>query len=248
MEAPSSSGLAWWVRWLAVLVPGDIRHDFLGNLHADLCELNEAGASRLKVALTAARELVRGFAQHAPLQPSVTGTLDKPEVAAWSAGVGRIAWWLCGPALFAGYLFGSLALLLTGAGLVVLAFASLVTLAVTAREPLPKPQARFMAAILGGTVAALLLILVFGVLTIALLGLASLFSSNLIAALAVKTLVFLALAIACGVTGSGWVPEEWSAKRLVMNEEIGDEIGLPEPAPEQHEEPAPAREAAASST
>ena len=78
MEATPKSGLAWWVRRLAIFVPRDIRRDFVGNLWADNREMQEAGASRLKVSLSMARALLEGFAQHAPLEPAVTGTSEVP--------------------------------------------------------------------------------------------------------------------------------------------------------------------------
>ncbi|MHC4134591.1 MAG: hypothetical protein ACYS0K_06370 [Planctomycetota bacterium] len=220
MEAASNSGLAWWVRRLVIFVPKDIRREFVGNLQADCHEMREAGASRLKVSLSMARALLEGFAQHAPLEPAVTGSSDKPVWAAWSTGVGRISWRLLGPGLFLGYVLGSVPVLLSAVGLLVLSFACLVTLAVTGKNPLPEAQSRFMATILGGTVATLLTLFAFAIPTVVLIGLASLFSVTLVSALAIKAYVFVATATACGITGSGWVPQEWTPKRLVENEDI----------------------------
>jgi hypothetical protein len=239
MEAASKSVLPWWVRWLVVLVPGDIRRDFVGNLQADVEEMQASGTSRLKVSLFQARALLEGFAQHAPLEPAVTGSSDKPELAAWSTGVGRIAWRLLGPGLFAAYLLGSVPVLLGAVGLLVLAFACLVTLAVSGQNPLPEDQSRFMASILGGTVATLLTLLAFAVPTVVLIGLASLFSVTLVSALAIKAYVFLATAIACGVTGSGWVPQEWTPKRLVENEDVYHPEEQEAETAEAPEEPVP---------
>ena len=239
MDAVPKSGLAWWVRRLVIFVPKDIRHDFVGNLQADCEEMQEAGASRLKLSLSMARGLLEGFAQHAPLEPAVTGNADKPQLAAWSTGVGWIAWRLLGPGLFLGYVLGSVPLILGSVGLLMLSFACLVALAVSGKNPLPESQSRFMAAILGGTVATLLTLLAFAIPTIVLIGLGSLFSVALISALAIKAYVFVATATVCGITGSGWVPQEWTPKRLVENE------GLHRHDVEGEEAEAPAEEVAA---
>jgi hypothetical protein len=220
MEAESTFKLAWWVRWLVIFVPRDIRRDFVGNLEADGQEMHEAGASRLKVSLSMAWALLEGFAQHAPLEPAVTGSSDKPGWAAWATGMGWVSWRLLGPGLFLGYVLGSAPLMLGAVGLLVLAFTSLVILAVTGKNPLPESQSRFMAAILGGTVATLLTLFAFAVPTAVLIGLGSLLSVALIPAVAIKVYVFLATLTACGITGSGWVPDEWTPKRLVENEDV----------------------------
>lgn len=240
MEAASKTGLAWWVRRLVVFVPKDIRHDFVGNLHADCVELRAAGASRLKVSFAMALALLEGFAQHAPLEPAVTGTKDKPELAAWSTGVGRISWRLLGPAVFVGYVLGSLPLFLVAIGLLMLSFTCLVALAVTGHNPLPEDQSRFMAGILGGTIAMLLTLLAFAIPTAVVIGLASLFSVTIVSALVIKAYVFVATLTACGITASGWVPREWTPKRLVENDDVyHDEY-------EGEDAQAPAEEAATS--
>jgi hypothetical protein len=237
MEAMSHSGPPWWVRRLVIFVPRDIRHDFIGNLYADAREMHEAGASRLKVSLSMARALLEGFAQHAPLEPAVTGTSDNPELAAWSTGVGWFSWRLLGPGLFLGYILGSVPVILSAVALLVLSFACLVTLAVTGKNPLPETQARFMAAILGGTIATLLTLLVFAIPTVVVIGLASLFSVTLVSALAIKAYVFVATLTACGITGSGWVPQEWSPQRLVENDDVYHEEDEGEEAEAPAEEP-----------
>jgi hypothetical protein len=71
-----------------------------------------------------------------------------------------------------------------------------------------------VAAVLGGTLATLLLTFVFGALTIALLALASIFSSGLLMGLAVQALVLVTTTSLAGITGTGWVPEEYAPKRL----------------------------------
>jgi hypothetical protein len=220
MDAVPKSGLAWWVRRLVIFVPKDIRHDFIGNLQADSDEMHAAGASRLKMSLSMARALLEGFAQHAPLEPAVTGSADKPELAAWSTGVGWVSWRLLGPGLFVGYLLGSVPLILSAVGLLMLSFACLVALAVSGQNPLPESQSRFMAAILGGTVATLLTLFAFAIPTAVLIGLGSLLSLPWISEQAINAYVLVATLTACGVTGSGWVPTEWTPKRLVENEDV----------------------------
>lgn len=236
MEAVSKSVLPWWVRRLVVFVPRDIRHEFVGNLEADCYEMQEAGVSRLKVSLAMIGSLLEGFAQHAPLEPAVTGSSDKPAWAAWSTGVGSITWRFLGPGLFLGYLLGSAPVLLSAVGLLVISFACLVTLAVTGKNPLPVSQAKFMAAILGGSVATLLTLLAFAIPTVVLIGLASLFSVTLISALAIKVYVFVATLTACAITGSGWVPEEWTPKRLVENDDVYHHEDEESEAPVEEEE------------
>ena len=220
MEAAPNSGLAWWVRRLVIFVPKDIRHEFVGNLQADCFEMQQTGASRLKMSLSMARALLEGFAQHAPLEPAVTGSSDKPEMAAWSTGVGRFSWRLLGPGLFLGYVLGSVPVLLSAVGLLMLSFGCLVALAVTGKNPLPEGQAKFMATILGGTVATLLTLLAFAIPTIVVIGLASLLPDSPIAGWVITAYVFVATATVCGITGSGWVPQEWTPKRLVENDDV----------------------------
>ena len=59
--------------------------------------------------------------------------------------------------------------------------------------------------------------LFFGAVTIGFLALASIFSSGLLMGFAVKSLVFLATLSLGVVAGSGWQPEEYMPKRIVVN-------------------------------
>ena len=219
------------LRLLCILVPGDIRHDFEANLVADHKQRLEERGSRWRAALGAARQLVTGFAQYAPLQPSITGRWSKPEVAARSAAFGRSAWTLSGPLLFAGVVFDSVPLIITGAALVLVAFGLLVTVTATARDPLPERQSRFVAAVLGGTVATLALVFVCAFPLCLLLAVASALDLAGLVGSAIHALIFVATAALAGVTGSAWVPEEWSPSRLVdirkPAEEAAEEVAEP---------------------
>jgi len=209
-----------WIRTLSLVVPRDIRHEFVGNVLADRQELAEQGVPRWRRNVALVRELLNGFAQYAPLNPLLTASSPKPDVAAQAARYGWLAWRVAGPAMLLGYLGGRWWLLGLGALLLVAAYAALVTLLLTAKSPLSEPQSRLIAGLLGGTLSGLLLVCVFGVLTIGFLALASLFDSGLIAAFAVRSLLFEALTVVACVTLSGWVPKEWTAKRLVENADV----------------------------
>jgi len=209
-----------WIRTLSLIVPRDIRHDFVGNVLADRHEMAEQGIPRWRRNIALGRELLNGFAQYAPLNPLLTVRSPKPDVAAQAARYGWLAWRAAGTAMLIGYLGSRWWLLGLGAFLIVAAYAGLVTLLVTAKSPLPGSQSRLIAGVLGGTLSGLLLVCVFGVLTIGFLALASLFNSGLIAGFAVRSLLFEALIVVACVTLSGWVPQEWTAKRLVENPDV----------------------------
>lgn len=206
-----------WVKAFTLVVPGDIRRDFTANLLADRREMEAKGVSPLRMNFSLVCELLNGFAQYAPLRPVVASTSPKPRIAERAALGGAIAWRSAGPALLVGYLLSSTLLIVLGGLLLVGAFGCLVTVAATSGNPMPERQQRFVASVLGGTLASLLLILFFGMLTIGLLALASVFSSGLLAGLAVQALVLVATASLGIVAGSGWVPEEYTPKRLVVN-------------------------------
>ncbi|HEX5136637.1 MAG TPA: hypothetical protein VFY93_06675 [Planctomycetota bacterium] len=206
-----------WVKAFAIVVPGDIRRDFTANLIADRREMQARGVSPLRMNFSLLCELLNGFAQYAPLRPVVASASPKPRIAEKAALGGAIAWRSAGPALLIGYLLSSTLLIVLGGLLLIGAFGCLVTVAATSGNPMPERQQRFVASVLGGTLASLLLILVFGLVTIGLLAAASVVSSGLLAGLAVKALVLVATASLGVVAGSGWVPEEYTPKRLVVN-------------------------------
>ena len=206
-----------WVKLLALVVPGDIRRDFTANLLADRREMQARGVSPLRINFSLVCSLLNGFAQYAPLRPVVAATSPKPRIAERGALIGSIAWRCAGPALLVGYLLSSTLLLVLGGILLAAAFGCLITVASTSVNPMPEREQRFVASVLGGTVASLLLVVVFGMATIGFLALASIFSSGLLMALAVKALVLVATASLGIVAGSGWVPEEYTPKRLVVN-------------------------------
>ncbi len=220
-----------WVKLFALVVPGDIRRDFTANLLADRREMQARGVSALRMNFSLLCEILNGFAQYAPLRPVVAASSPKPRIAERAAIGGNIAWRCAGPALLVGYLLSSTLLLVLGGLLLAGAFGCLVTVASTSGNPMPERQQRLCASVLGGTLASLLLVIVFGVATIGLLAIASIFSSGLLMGLVVKVLVLLATASLGIVAGSGWVPEEYSPKRLVVNAERL----AAEPAPEPDE-------------
>ncbi len=206
-----------WVKLLTLVVPGDIRRDFTANLLADRREQQARGVSALRMNFSLLCQLLSGFAQYAPLRPVVAATSPKPRIAERAALVGIIAWRSAGPALLVGYVLSSTLLIVLGGLLLATAFGCLVTVASTSVNPMPEQQQRLCASVLGGTLASLLLVIVFGVATLGLLAIASVFSSGLLMGLAVKALVLVATASLGVVAGSGWVPEEYTPKRLVVN-------------------------------
>jgi hypothetical protein len=222
-----------WVKALTLVVPGDIRRDFTANLLADRREMQAKGVSPLRMNFALVCALLNGFAQYAPLRPVVASTSPKPRIAERAALGGAIAWRSAGPALLVGYVLSSTLLIVLGGLLLVGAFGCLVTVAATSGNPMPERQQRFVASVLGGTLASLLLIVVFGLVTIGLLSVASIFSSGLLAGLAVKALVLVATAALGIVAGSGWVPEEYTPKRLVVNSDRVQHEFEPEPEPDE---------------
>jgi hypothetical protein len=208
------------VKILALVVPGDIRREFTANLLADRRDMQARGVSPLLMSFALCRELLAGFAQYAPLRPVVAGTSPKPRVAERAGLGGWISWRIAGPALFIGYILGSTLLLVLGGLLLAGAFGCLVTVASTATNPMPESQRRLVASVLGGTLATLLLIVFFGAATMGVLAIGSIFSSGLLMGLATTALVLVATSSLAIITGSGWVPEEYDPKRLVVNEEL----------------------------
>jgi hypothetical protein len=219
-----------WVKLLTFVVPGDIRRDFTANLLADRREMQAKGVSALRMNFSLVLTLLNGFAQYAPLRPVVAATTPRPRVAEKAALYGSIAWRCAGPSLFVGYVLSSTLLIVLGGILLAASFGCLVTVASTSLNPMPEREQHLVASVLGGTLASLLLVLFFGALTIGFLALASIFSSGLLMGFAVKSLVFLATASLAIVAGSGWIPEEYTPKRLVVN---SDRTRHQEPAPDE---------------
>jgi len=222
-----------WVKLLTLVVPGDIRRDFTANLLADRREQQARGVSALRMNFSLLSQLLNGFAQYAPLRPVVAATSPKPRLAQRAALIGTISWRSAGPALLVGYVLSSTLLIVLGGLLLATAFGCLVTVASTSGNPMPEQQQRLCASVLGGTLASLLLVIVFGVATIGFLAIASIFSSGLLMGLAVKALVLVATASLGVVAGSGWVPEEYTPKRLVVNV---DRLAQPAAAAPEHDE------------
>jgi len=220
MSANSPLNGPTWVKAASLVVPGDIRREFTANLLADRREMQARGVPSPLVTFHTCRELLAGFAQYAPLRPLVAGTSPKHHVAERAAVGGWIAWRVAGPAFLIGYVLGSIPLLVLGGVLLAGAFGALVAVASTARNPLTPHQARHVAGVLGGTLATLLLIVVFGLFTIGILAIASIFSSGLLMGLAVKALVLVATASLAVVSASGWVPQEYDPKRIAENDDV----------------------------
>ncbi len=215
MADPSKPASNRWLRLFSILVPGEIRHQFVGDLIAERQEMRDQKEQPALIFLMTLKVILDGIAQHMPLQPAPSGSIAQPPLAYRAALFGRIAWRISGPALFCGYLFGSGAVFWTGVAMLVLAFASVLAVAIAGREPMTVSQTRLVNGVLVGTFTALVLILVFSIASMGLLALATLFSSGLLASVAMSALAFVATAVACGISGSGWVPEEWYPKRLV---------------------------------
>lgn len=203
-----------WVRFFSRLVPGSLRTHFLPALLQERREMRERGVKRWRIELDSAGEILSGLAQRAPLWAAAPEPAAQPPLAEQCARVGWPVWRVAGPAMFLGHVTGSLPLFWIGAGLLLASFGALVGVVVAGREPHPEAHARFANAVLGGTLAALVLVLLFGVVTVTLLLVASATGWSLLASVAVHAHAFFATACACAITGSGWVPEEWYPRRL----------------------------------
>ena len=215
MADPSKSGGDRWLRLFAILVPREIRRQFVRDLIAERQEMRDKKEQPALVFFVSFKVILDGIAQHMPLQTAPSRSIAQPPLADRAAVFGWIAWRISGPALLCGYLFGSASVFWTGVAVLVLAFASVIAVAVAGRAPMSVKQARLVNGVLVGTFTALVLVLVFSVVAMGLLALATLFSSGLLASVAMSALAFVATAVACGISGSGWVPEEWYPKRLV---------------------------------
>lgn len=224
-----------WVKALTLVVPGDIRRDFAANLLADRREMEARGVSSLRMNFSLLLQLLNGFAQYAPLRPVVAATSPKPRIAERAALIGSISWRCAGPSFLVGYALSSTLLIVLGGLLLASAFGCLVAVASTSVNPMPERQQRLVASVLGGTLATLLLIVFSGLVTLGLLSIASIFSSGLLMSLAVKALVLISTASFGVVAGSGWVPEEYTPKRLVVNADRFTEDVEREPEPEPDE-------------
>ncbi len=215
MADPSKPSGDHWLRLLSILVPREIRHQLVGDLIAERQEMRDQKEQPALIFFLSLKEILDGIAQHMPLQPAPSGSIAQPPLADRAAVFGWIAWRISGPALLCGYLFGSASVFWTGVAVLVLAFASVLAVAMAGREPMTVSQTRLVNGVLFGTFTALVLILVFSVVAMGLLALATLVSSGLLASAAMSALAFVATAFACGISGSGWAPEEWYPKRLV---------------------------------
>lgn len=201
------------IRWLAMLAPAYMRHEFLGSLLALRSEMREKGVPRLRNLLATTRELARGAAQRAPLAwlPEKAVPAGADRLTAWA----RAAWRVSGPLLLAGYVVGALPIFL--GGLAAVAFALGCVFRAVARpgwDDAPD-DVRLVNSVLGSLVVVLAAALLLGVPAGTLLALASYFSVEWVAFVAVNTFVFGLLTLIAAVSGSGWVPEPWTSRHLV---------------------------------
>lgn len=205
-----------WVKRFSVLVPREIREHFLADLIAERADMRVRGVPRWRMTLATLKELLDGAAQHAPLRPRLpTSHHEQPAIAARSAQVGWIVWRLSGLCLFAGLVSGVTPLFVAGVFMLAASFASVAIVAATGQAPLAELQGRLVTGVLVGTLTVLAATIAFGGFSVVLLGLAGLFGSVGLGKFAMGALVFVATSVACAVSVSGWVPEEWYPKRLV---------------------------------
>jgi hypothetical protein len=214
MSAAVSVAEDRWVKLFSRLVPGELRTHFLPALLQERREMRARGVKRWKIELDSAGEILSGLAQRAPLWASAPEPAAQVPLAEGCARAGWPLWRLAGPAMFLGHVTGTLPLVWIGAGFLLASLAALVGVVAWGREPHPDAHARFANAVFGGTLAALVLVLLFGAVTVALLLVASATGWGFLASFAVHAHALFATACACAVTGSGWVPEEWYPRRL----------------------------------
>ena len=207
-----AESLPIWLRSLALLVPGVLRAQMLRALSERRREGAENGVPRWRVTLGTLRELMEGIAQRAPLRPPPARETDHLSRAARG---GWISWRLSGPLLLAGYVLSNAWLAALGVIALLSAFGCLVAVTYPDVARISTKETRFMNALLGGAVTALTLILAFGLFCGLLIAAGSLLSWGFLSALAMHLLVIAATTIACGITVSGWAPEEWYPEWLV---------------------------------
>jgi hypothetical protein len=136
----STSRADLWLRLFALLVPKEIRRQFLDDLLAERREMQERGVSRIRIELASFNEILNGIAQHVPLEPMAAGVTVRPQLAERAAWIGWIAWRIAGPALLVGFLVGPAPLFWYGVCSLALAFTCVITVTVAGPAPLSLHQ------------------------------------------------------------------------------------------------------------
>ena len=206
--------LSPWDRRLAclgLLFPRRVRHEYVAEMLATRVDARAAGHGMVLAALRTVRDVVIGIAQHAPLQMLPAELGDRSPLAS----AGHMSWRLSGPALFAGCLLGSVALLTAGGLLLAVSLGCLIALAGYGLDRECRPEVAFANTVLGGSVAVLAVATFLGAATAVLVAMAAALDDPRVAAVAAKGLLLAVAALLCAVTLSRGTPEPWEPRRLV---------------------------------
>lgn len=204
-----------WIGRLCLLVPGAIRHQFLGEILATRAELTERSVSPLLVNLSTILEVLRGLAQRAPLSESSAKGAEQTCSVRQAAIAGWVAWRVSGTALLLSLILGVGPLLWLGILSLFVAFTSLAIVVGTARAPWGHRVTRLVNGVLAGTVLVLTMTILFGLFAGLLFGLSAIFSLPWLAGIAFGMLGFVSLLSLSLATAVGWAPEPWAPQRLV---------------------------------
>ncbi|MHC4938277.1 MAG: hypothetical protein ACYTHK_04845 [Planctomycetota bacterium] len=214
MSKPSSDR---WIGPLLMLVPGDIRQQFKGEMVAERLDMRERGWKPWRVNIVTAGMLLAGVAQHVPLSRIDANAALQPEMADRAAMVGWILWRMCGPLLFLGYALSSGWLALLGGIALIGTFGCIGAVVAKGREPYDNTEARLLNGVFGGVAAVLVTTMLAGVFFSLLLLLGLAVGSTGLGAFAVKALVFVILLFVGSMCVAGWVPREWEPARMVRH-------------------------------
>jgi len=200
------------VKVIGLLVPGDLRFQFVGELVAERQESRERGEPSFERNWRSFTRLLLGIAQHAPLYAPSKSVLEPPARARHAARWGWYAWRAFGPMLALGVVLGSVLPFLV-AGL--LLAATLTCLVLASPAPLHQAQVRLINGALGGMIATLGLTLLFGLFSAFWIGLGSVLGWTWLSATVMQLLVWGVVAITAGICASGWTPTPWTPTRLI---------------------------------
>jgi hypothetical protein len=197
---------------LALLFPRRLRHEYMAEMLASRADLRLQGRPRILVALKTAWDVLAGVAQHAPLMPLPDVDQDDGDPL---AAAGRIAWRLCGPALFVGCLAGSIALLTAGGGLLAVALGILVALASRGIDDENRSHVALVNTVLSGGVVVMAVATFLGGVAAVVMAMAVALQDARTASAAATGLLLGVVGALAAVTLQRGTPEPWHPRRLV---------------------------------
>jgi hypothetical protein len=216
MTKPSKHGSDGWVRLLAIVVPREIRRQFVGELMAERTEMREQGVPPWRIKLRTIGALMVGLVQHAPLVE--VDPEEGPTSAAERAGtIGWLLWRASGPILFLGYAFSITALVVLGVLALIGCFACIGAVVVLSHEHYGERAARALNAVLGGLATVLSLMLVAGIVASLLVAVSAALGATGLGAFSMKALAFFSICLCGAICLSGWVPREWEPTRIIRH-------------------------------